>query len=85
MKILYLDCFSGISGNMLLGALLDAGLPEEILRQQLALLPIHGYKLIVERVVKKGISAQYVQVELTHDHHHHRHLSDIQTNHSSTA
>ena len=77
MKILYLDCFSGISGNMLLGALLDAGLPEEILRQQLALLPIHGYKLIVERVVKKGISAQYVQVELTHDHHHHRHLSDI--------
>lgn len=77
MKILYLDCFSGISGNMLLGAFLDAGLPEEILRQQLALLPIHGYKLIVERVVKKGISAQYVQVELTHDHHHHRHLSDI--------
>ena len=77
MKILYLDCFSGISGNMLLGAFLDAGLPEEILRQQLALLPIDGYELIVERVVKKGISAQYVTVELTHDHHHHRHLSDI--------
>jgi len=77
MKALYLDCFSGISGNMLLGAFLDAGVPEDILRQQLALLPIDGYKLLIERVVKNGISAQYVRVELTHDHHHHRHLSDI--------
>lgn len=78
MKALYLDCFAGISGNMLLGALLDAGVPEEALRQQLAGLHLHGYTLKITKVVKNGIQATYVDVELTHGHdHHHRHLSDI--------
>ncbi|WP_378956327.1 nickel pincer cofactor biosynthesis protein LarC [Pelosinus sp. sgz500959] len=78
MKALYLDCFAGISGNMLLGALLDAGLPEDVLRQQLAALHIHGYELTISKVIKNGIHAVYVDVKLTHDHdHHHRHLSDI--------
>ena len=78
MKAMYLDCFSGISGNMLLGALIDAGLPEEILRQQLSALHIHGYDLIVKEVVKGGIHAVYVDVKLTAGHeHHHRHLADI--------
>ena len=78
MKTLYLDCFSGISGNMLLGALIDAGLPEEVLRQQLSTLPIHGYDLNVKKVIKSGIHAVYVDVILTHGHdHQHRHLADI--------
>lgn len=78
MKAMYLDCFAGISGNMLLGALLDAGLPEDVLRRQLSALHIHGYDLKIERVVKNGISALYVDVQLTHGHdHHHRHLTDI--------
>lgn len=78
MKALYLDCFAGISGNMLLGALLDAGLPEDVLRQQLSSLHIHGYELTIKKVVKNGIHAVYVDVELTHGHdHHHRHLADI--------
>ncbi len=84
MKTLYLDCFSGISGNMLLGALLHVGLPEEVLRKKLSLLPVHGYDLIVTKVNKCGISAIYVDVKLNdddhhHDHHdhHHRHLSDV--------
>lgn len=84
MKALYLDCFSGISGNMLLGALLHVGLPEDVLRQNLSLLPVHGYDLIITEVNKCGISAIYVDVKLHdddgdhhHDHHHHRHLSDI--------
>lgn len=77
MKGLYLDCFAGISGNMLLGAFLHAGLPEEVLRENLSYLPIDGYDLSVERVTKCGISAVYVDVKLTHHHHHHRHLSDI--------
>jgi uncharacterized protein (TIGR00299 family) protein len=78
MRALYLDCFAGISGNMLLGALIGAGLPEEILRQQLSTLHIHGYDLVIKKVVKCGIHAVYVDVKLTHGHdHHHRHLSDI--------
>lgn len=78
MKVMYLDCFAGISGNMLLGALIDAGLPEEILRQQLSKLHIHGYDLIVKKVVKCGIHAVYVDVKLDSGHdHHHRHLADI--------
>ena len=80
MKTMYLDCFSGISGNMLLGALIDAGLPEETLRQQLSKLHLHGYELIIKKVVKCGIHAVYVDVKLTHGHdHHHRHLVDIFT------
>ena len=63
---------------MLLGALIDAGLPEEILRQQLSTLHIHGYDLIIKKVIKCGIHATYVDVILTHGHdHHHRHLADI--------
>ena len=78
MKVMYLDCFAGISGNMLLGALIDAGLPEDVLRQQLSALHLHGYDLIVKEVVKCGIHAVYVDVKLTHGHdHHHRHLVDI--------
>ncbi len=66
---------------MLLGALLHAGLPEEVLREKLSLLPVHGYDLIIEKINKCGISAIYVDVKLNHhdhhDHHHHRHLSSI--------
>ena len=77
MKTIYLDCFAGISGNMMLGALLHAGVPEELLRQQLSTLPIDGYELLVTKVEKNGIEAVYVDVQMTHHHHHHRHLSDI--------
>ena len=77
MQALYLDCFAGISGNMLLGAFLHVGLPEEVLRQNLFYLPVDGYDLIIEKVKKCGISAVYVDVKLTHHHHHHRHLTDI--------
>ena len=64
MRAIYLDCFSGISGNMLLGALLDIGLPEAALRDELAKLPVDGYDLQVNRVTKCGISATYVDVVL---------------------
>ena len=42
MKTMYLDCFSGASGDMVLGALVDAGLPLETLREALKLLPLSG-------------------------------------------
>lgn len=76
MKTIYLDCFAGISGNMLLGALIAAGLPEEKLRETLAKLPVDNYELKVEAVNKLGVAATYVDVVVGHGHHH-RHLPDI--------
>jgi uncharacterized protein (TIGR00299 family) protein len=56
-KILYLDCFSGVSGDMLLGACLDAGLPLEDLRGALGSLGLDDYVVSAERVLRSGISA----------------------------
>lgn len=68
--IAYLDCFSGVSGDMLLGALLDAGLSFEDLRADLARLPLGGYDLRAERVVKRGIAGTQFSVEVGHEHAH---------------
>ncbi len=78
MKIAYLDCSCGISGNMCLGALLDAGVPLERIEAALARLPVHGYRLRAERVLRRGISAMHVEVELDESERHpHRGLSDV--------
>jgi uncharacterized protein (TIGR00299 family) protein len=79
MKIAYFDCFSGASGDMILGALLDAGLPLEHLKQELAKLGLSHYSVNKTAVVKNGISGSQalIRVEQDHHHHHHRHLSDI--------
>lgn len=78
MKTILLDCFSGISGNMFIGALLDAGLQESELRDMLKKLPVTGYKLQIARVNKGGVSATHFDVELDHAvHQPHRHLEDI--------
>ena len=84
MRIAYFDCISGISGNMVLGAMLAGGLPEEELLGGLGQLHLHGWKLTAERVLKRGISAIHVSVddhahEHEHGHHHHPHrgLTDI--------
>lgn len=53
MKIAYFDCFSGISGDMTLGALVDAGVDLAVVREELAKLPVTGYRLEA-RVVKRG-------------------------------
>ena len=53
-KLLYLECYSGISGDMTVGALLDLGAREEILRRELAKLPVAGYELKVGRAQKNA-------------------------------
>ena len=79
MKIAYFDCFSGISGDMTLGALLDAGLDEGRWRESLRSLNVAGYSVTVERVVKEGIAAVQVDVVLeSPDTEHGRHLRDIE-------
>jgi pyridinium-3,5-bisthiocarboxylic acid mononucleotide nickel chelatase len=76
MTIAYLDCFAGISGDMLLGALVDVGWPEERLRDVIARLRLGDVHLKVERVVKHGISATQVNI-LSSPHQPHRGLNDL--------
>jgi pyridinium-3,5-bisthiocarboxylic acid mononucleotide nickel chelatase len=61
MRIAYLDCFSGISGDMFLGALLDAGVPPQLLEHTAAALDI-GARLQISRVTRGGIAATKVDV-----------------------
>lgn len=77
MRAIYLDCFSGISGNMILGAFLDAGMPIEHLEQELSKLAVSGYKLKVSKVSKQGISAYHVDVAVTKWFQPSRKLKDI--------
>ncbi len=75
---LYLSCYSGISGNLFVGALLDAGLSEEALREMVTALPVSGYELQFEKVIKKGVTATHFDVALDPtEKQPHRHLSDI--------
>ena len=75
-KILYLDCFSGISGDMFLGSLIDIGVPLSVIEQGLMPLGLAGeYHLHAEKTSKSGIQGTSFSVHLTghhhHDHHHH--------------
>ncbi|MFW6189195.1 MAG: nickel pincer cofactor biosynthesis protein LarC [Planctomycetota bacterium] len=78
MKIAYLDCFSGISGNMCLGALVDAGVPLQSIESVLRRLPVSGWEFVCRKVVRGGVGATFVDVELdASEHHPHRGLSDV--------
>ena len=70
MKAIYLETFAGISGNMLLGALLDAGFPIDVLKEELTKLNLGEYELVHQRANKLGIDAQYFNVLLPHGHEH---------------
>jgi pyridinium-3,5-bisthiocarboxylic acid mononucleotide nickel chelatase len=84
-KIAYFDCFSGASGDMIIGSLLDAGLDLEVLKNGLAGLDFHGYRLTAEKVTRSSITATKFNVvpeEEEHEHHHesthrHRGLTEI--------
>lgn len=86
MNILYYDCFSGISGDMNLAAMMDLGVPKEYLVEELKKLDINDeYELNINKEVKNGISGTKVNVDLKshhhhdeHNHHHHRNLRDIE-------
>ncbi len=62
MKVAYFDCFSGVSGDMTLGALVDAGVELELLRDQLTRLPITGYQLEARVVTRGGLRGTKVDV-----------------------
>lgn len=77
MKILYLDCFGGISGDMLLGAFLDAGVPGDVIERQLELLGLEGYALKIFRDKTHGFRGTRFLVELAEKRHPHRTWEDI--------
>jgi pyridinium-3,5-bisthiocarboxylic acid mononucleotide nickel chelatase len=76
MKIAYFDCFSGASGDMLLGALLDAGLELGRLEAALRRLSLPDWSITAEKTKKKGIAATQVRVH-SGEHHPHRGLAEI--------
>jgi hypothetical protein len=76
MKLAYFDCFSGISGDMTLGALVDAGCDLALLRSELQALQVPGWTITSEKVWKNGMSATLVRV-ITEDQTKHRSLSAI--------
>ena len=79
MKIAYLDCFSGISGDMFLGALVDAGLPLDRLRERLKSLALHGYRIEASREARHGISGTRFSVVVEDHQHSHRDLKAVRT------
>lgn len=90
-KVLYIDCFSGISGDMTIGALLDLGMDKAYLEEQLKSLKLDNeYELSLQRVIKNGISSNKFDViyetnsqDHHHDHHHtHDHGHHHDHNHS---
>jgi len=77
MRLAYFDCFSGASGDMILGSLIDAGLSPHLLRGVLKKLGIPDIRLRVEKVLKSGISATQVIVKSRKNERSHRNLKEL--------
>ena len=75
-KVLFIEPFSGVSGDMMIGALLDLGFDFEELKFKLALLPLKEYELSFHKCVRSGIQATKFDVQAGHSHHH-RSFADI--------
>jgi len=76
MKIAYFDCFAGVAGDMILGALVDAGVVFDDLKAELAKLNVDGFDLTAEKIVKHGIAGTKINV-VTEEQKAHRHLHHI--------
>ena len=67
MSKLYLECYSGISGDMFVASMLDLGASQKVLEEVLASLPLDGYKTEITRVNKSGLDVCDFNVILNHD------------------
>lgn len=76
MAVAYFDCFSGIAGDMILGALIDAGLEVSVLKKELQKLDISGYKIRTQEISYNNITGTDVNIDIEETDAH-RHLSDI--------
>ena len=78
MKAAYFDCFSGISGDMIIGTLIDLGLDINYLKKELNKLNLKNYKIEAKKTIKSGISATKFNVIENHkSHHDERNLKEI--------
>ena len=77
MKTAYFDCFSGISGDMIIGALIDLGLDINFLKKELLKLNLKHYKIEAKKIVKNGISSTKFDLIEEHRHHDERNLKEI--------
>ncbi len=77
MKLAYFDCPAGAAGDMILGALVDAGCPLELLRAELAKVDLHGYELTVSEVRRAGFRGKRVEVRVEPQAQHQRRLPEI--------
>ncbi|MFB6319537.1 nickel pincer cofactor biosynthesis protein LarC [Saccharicrinis sp. FJH54] len=84
MKILYYDCFAGISGDMNLGALIDLGVDPDYLRNELSKLRIEGFELRTEKAARRGINGTLATIIIENPenekHRHLRHIEEIVNN-----
>ena len=76
VKIIYVEPFSGISGDMMIGAMLDLGFSFEELQDKLKQLPLKEYRLSSQKCHRSGIQATKFDVQVGHSHHH-RNFGDI--------
>ena|SRR3990172_630497 len=75
MCVLYFDCFSGASGDMIVGSLLDLGLPLEQLSAELQKLNLPNYSVSADKVLKAGVAATKFHVHIGHEHTHRNYFS----------
>ena len=69
-RLAYFDCASGASGDMILGALVDLGLPLDVLAAELRKIPLEGYRLEARKVQRASLAATKVDVVVEHKHDH---------------
>lgn len=77
MRIAYFDCFSGIAGDMVVGALLDAGLKLTQLEQELSRLGLAGYRLTAKKAKRGNLTGTDFKVQVSEEGHKHRHYKEI--------
>src|SRR6478752_1931155 len=77
MRAVYFDCFAGVSGDMIIGALMDLGVNLEALKQQLAALGLSGYEIGSRRVQRSSIVATKFDVDIDQSAQPARTLADI--------
>ena len=81
-RILYLECYSGISGDMTVAALLDLGVDAGVLKKAFASLPVHGFEIEISRVKKAGLDVCDFSVKLDAQHENHDHDMEYLHGHS---
>jgi len=82
-RILYFDCFSGISGDMTIGALLDLGIDQDLFLAELNKIHLNEFEIEIKRGLKKGISGTDFTVHLTHqEHSHEEHTHEHEDDHN---